>query len=52
LRHGLADLYRVAYRLGDRLHGVALSDLESRGYRYELWPMESDTGRWRRRPSM
>ena len=35
----------VTYRLSDLLHGVALSDLESRGYRYELWRLEADTGR-------
>jgi diguanylate cyclase (GGDEF)-like protein len=35
----------VTYRLEDLLHGVALADLESRGYRYELWRSEADTGR-------
>ena len=34
----------VAYRLGDLLHGVALSDLENRGYHYELWRLDADTG--------
>ncbi|NDH54075.1 MAG: hypothetical protein EBY24_19310 [Betaproteobacteria bacterium] len=32
---------KVACRLSDLLHGVALSDLERCGYRYELWSMES-----------
>ena len=43
---------KVACRLSDLLHGVALSDLERCGYRYELWSMESDTDRWRHRRSM
>jgi len=34
----------VAYRLGDLLHGVALADLENRGYHYELWRLDADTG--------
>ena len=34
----------VAYRLGDLLQGVSLSDLESRGYHYELWRLDADTG--------
>ena len=42
----------VACRLSDLPHGVALFDLDSRGYPGELWAMESDSGRWRHRPSM
>jgi diguanylate cyclase (GGDEF)-like protein len=35
----------VALRLPDLLQGMALSDLERRGYHYVLWRLEADTGR-------
>ena len=34
----------VTYRLQDLLHGVALSDLNHRGYHYQLWRLQADTG--------
>ncbi len=34
----------VTFRLDDLLYGVALTDLNQRGYDYQLWRLQSDTG--------